>query len=534
MHPKGYLLIVLNTHQPFVRHPASEYAIEHAWLNEAITESYIPLVEMCEGLLQDGIESGLTFSLSPCLLAMLADPLRQQWYVHYLEDRITFLENDLQRRNDQSELGCLAQMYHERFLRCHQKFVHVWGGQLIHPFRRLLDSGEISIITSAATHAYLPLWELYPEIVALQIHAGILYHANLFGKRPKGFWLPECGFFPGVDRVLSETGIKFFFLDAHGLLNGDSRPRYGEYAAVNTPNGVAAFGRDRRSHRQVWLKDCGYPGDPAYMDLGGDITYDLSPEERSRLTHHDFLVPTGIRYFRRTEFGKEPYDPKLAFARCAQHASHFVTSCQELTEHLFASLGRAPVIVAMFDTEHFGHWWQEGTTWLDLVIRKLACEQSIVKLTTADEYLGGNLTNQVIMPSTSSWGYQGYSETWLMGRNDWIYPAVYRAIDEFKDLVKRNQYPEGIRRAALNQYLRELLLAQASDWAFLMWAETSQAYAENRVRSHLHNMSCIRNQLECGIVDKNWLKSKQDDNAIFTDIDLLEIYSSGNLHEPHA
>jgi 1,4-alpha-glucan branching enzyme len=518
--------MVLNTHQPFVRHPEIEHSPEETWLNEAITESYIPLLETGEAWVRDGIDGKLTFSWSPCLLAMLTDPLRQQRYVRYMEERIKFLEWERERLSGEPALARLARMYHRRFIRCHELFVQIWHGQLVSALRRLEASGVISLITSAATHAYLPLWELYPEIVELQIRAAIRYHQDCFGKRPNGFWLPECGFFPGLDSLLCNNGIKFFFLDAHGILNGDPEPKYRQYAPVHTPCGAAVFARDWQSHEQVWLKDRGYPGDPVYMDQEGDIGFGLTPEDLLRLTHQQSPTPTGIRYYRGKGSSRQAYDPQVAFARCVEHASHFVKSCQQQAERLAALIGREPVIVAMFDTEHFGHWWYEGTIWLDFVVRKLACEQNVIKLITAEEYLRDQPTNQVVKPSMSSWGYQGYSETWLMGRNHWIYPAVYSAIDAFKQLAARNPTPEGVHRAALNQYLRELLLAQSSDWAYLMWAQMAQRYAESRVKVHLDNMDIIRRQFDNNCFDSEWLESVRKRNNLFATTDLLGFYKA--------
>ncbi len=525
MSEKGYLLLVLHTHQPFVRHPEFDYPVEEDWLSEAISECYVPLAEICNGWLRDGIQARLTFSLTPCLCAMLADGLRQQRYCRYLEERIAFLDREITRLKDREELARLARMQQQRFLRCHQIFKDVWRADVIGAFRKLQDCGLISVIASAATHAYLPLWQLQREIVELQIAVGIQSYEKNFARQPLGFWLPECGFYPGLDDLLQAKGIKFFFLDTHGILNGDPKPKYREYAPVLCPSGVAAFGRHRESHVQVWLKDRGYPGDPAYLDRRADISFELDQRYLFSLTHHATTVPTGISYYRGGYGGsREPYDPQWALARCMQHADHFVQQCKLQAESVYAAMGRKPVFVAMFDTEHFGHWWAEGPAWLDLVIRKLACEQDVVRLVTAEEYLQLNPTNQVVTPSMSSWGYQGYSESWLMGRNHWIYPALYKALESCNRMIAMSPSPVGLLRLALSQYLRELLLAQSSDWAFIMHAETTQSYAENRVREHLDNMRNIESQVLRGSLNSEWINSLAGKNNAFADIDLLDLY----------
>ena len=510
MEEQGYLLLVLNTHLPFVRHSEIPHPLEENWLFEAIVESYLPLIGICEDLINEGKAFKITLSLSPPLIAMLTDNLLQSRFLGYLEDRIALSRREMERLRHEPKLFALASSYHERFVASRKLFEERWNRSLVSAFNHLLDSGNVEIITSAATHAYLPLWELFPRIVQLQIQLGILEFRNVFNRNPSGFWLPECGFFPGLDALLRNEGIKYFFLDAHGILNGDPSPKFGEYAPIHCPSGVAAFGRDWKSHDLVWLKDEGYPGDPFYRDFDGDIGAG---------------IPTGIKYFRKAAHGsREIYDPVSAMSRCEEHANHFVYSCQQQVEYLRGRMGEKPVVVALFDTEHFGHWWHEGPVWLNLVLRKFSDNQPSVKSITARDYLELHPINQVVNPSMSSWGYQGYSETWLMGRNHWIYPALYEMIELIDLMLESNSFSKGLQRDALNQYFRELLLAQSSDWAFMMHAQSSEVYAQNRVKDHLENMTKLYHQITQDTVDPEWLELLRKKNNIFANVDILEVY----------
>jgi 1,4-alpha-glucan branching enzyme len=178
----------------------------------------------------------------------------------------------------------------------------------------------------------------------------------------------------------------------------------------------------------------------------------------------------------------------------------------------------------MFDMEHFGHWWFEGAIWLEHVIRKFASGSSSVRMLTANEYLSICEEGEVVDPSTSSWGYQGYSETWLMGNNHWVYPAVFKTIERFRRLARRGHNGSGKQHAAMNQYLRELLLAQASDWAFILHADTASMYATQRVEEHLSNMHRIHAGLDSRRLNAEWLMELQQKNNIFAGVDLLERY----------
>ena len=83
--PQASLAFVLHAHLPFVRHPAHEDFLEERWLAEAITETYIPLLEMLGALERDRVPARLTLSLSPPLLAMLADHLLRTRYLRHVD-----------------------------------------------------------------------------------------------------------------------------------------------------------------------------------------------------------------------------------------------------------------------------------------------------------------------------------------------------------------------------------------------------------------------------------------------------------------
>lgn len=524
MEEKGYLVLVLHGHQPFVRHADIDHPTEENWLFETLTDCYLPLMQVCQELLDEGVKAKLTLAFSPTLSNMLSDGYLRGRYARYLEERIAFLDRGARGEGDVELDASLTLWYRQRFAQCRRAMEDHSDGNVIARCRRFRENQAISVMASAATHAYLPLWDLYPDILNLQILAGIHQFERDFGRSPTGFWLPECGYSRRLDEHLRRWGIDYFFLARHGLLNGDPAPAYGEFAAVRTPSGTRAFARDVFTDHQVAFKRTGYPGDPLYADFESDIGLLWPSESVRELTHRDEPATTGIRGCRAGSAAREAYVPEAAAARCTVHAAHFVQECQRRAETLHAAIGRKPVIVGLFDMEHFGHWWMEGPLWLKLVIQKLTREPTSVKLVTAEEYLAQCPQSEVVNPSMSSWGFQGYSETWLMGRNHWIYPALYKAIEAFRVLAADHQHPSELRHAALNQYLRELLLAQASDWAFILHAQTAVEYATRRVKGHLANMTRIQAGLEQDCLDPHWLASLQDEANILADLDLIELY----------
>ncbi|MBI4714663.1 MAG: DUF1957 domain-containing protein [Nitrospirae bacterium] len=526
---KGYLALVLHAHLPYVRHPEHEEFLEEDWLYEAITETYIPLISVFDRLLEDGIPFRLTISLSPTLIAMLADPLLQDRYVRHLERLIELSEKEVWRTRWQAEFQENARMYRERFNHCRYVFVQKYRKNLIGAFRRLQDEGRLEVITCAATHGYLPLMEMVPGAVRAQIQAAVGHSESHFGRKPRGLWLPECAYVPGIDRYIAEAGVKYFILDTHGILFAEPRPRYGVFAPLFCRSGVAAFGRDMESSKQVWSSVEGYPGDYQYREFYRDIGFDLEYDYIEPYIHPDGIrINTGIKYHRitgRTNH-KEPYIRKVALDRAAEHAGNFLFNRERQAEYLHDFLGRKPMVLAPYDAELFGHWWFEGPEWLDFLIRKTAYDQKTVRLVTPGDYLQENPKNQVAVPAASSWGWKGYHEVWLEGSNDWIYRHLHKAAERMVELAKTHPSAEGVQRRALNQAGRELLLAQSSDWAFIMKTGTMVPYAVRRTQDHLHRFTRLYEEVRGNRIDEGWLADVEWKDNLFPELD-YRVYGDG-------
>ena len=94
---QGYLSIILHAHLPFVRHPEHDKFLEESWLFEAVTETYLPLIQIFENWRRDQLPAHITLSLSPTLCAMLLDPLLCTRYAQHLDSLIDLAEKEIQR-----------------------------------------------------------------------------------------------------------------------------------------------------------------------------------------------------------------------------------------------------------------------------------------------------------------------------------------------------------------------------------------------------------------------------------------------------
>lgn len=518
---KGYVILMLHAHLPYVRHPEYASFLEENWLFEAISETYLPLLRVMDRLHAEGVPFKLSLSISPTLSAMLSDPLLQERYVTHLNKQLQLAEREIERTRKDPDFGPLARMYHDLYRENYTDFVERYEREILRGFDHYYKRGRLELMTTAATHSFLPLYQQYPLAINSQVELAADAHRSMFGKPAKGFWLPECGYYPGLEEVLERHGFRYFFSAAHGLLFAHQRSHGGVYRPVVCPNGVAVFGRDLYSANAVWSADEGYPGDFSYRDFYRDIGYDLPLDYISPYVHHGGIrIPTGFKYHAVTgkTDDKRPYRPDEARQTVTEHAENFIYMQQKLVSRLAPLLDQAPVISCPYDAELFGHWWFEGPLWLEEVMRRVA-ESDELQMTSGAQYLKELPPTQTLQPAFSSWGNKGYSEVWLDGTNDWIYRHTHKIIERMTELVSRFPNETGLKQRALAQAAREVLLSQSSDWPFIVRAGTNVSYAVRRIKEHVNNFNTIYDSLCRGTVSTEWLTRVEKKNAIFPEID---------------
>ncbi len=528
----GYLALVLHAHLPYVRHPEYDEFLEEDWLFEAIAETYLPLLEVLHAMADDGVSFQITMSLTPPLCHMLRDPLLRERASRYLERSVDLAIRETERTRGQGQLEEIARFYRDRVEHLRWSWEERWKRDLVSAFAQLMDRGVLEIIACAATHGFLPLMENFPEAVRAQILIGRDDFREIFGRDPVGIWLPECAYVPGLDKVLQEANLRWFIIDAHGLMFGNPRPRYAIYTPCFTPGGPAAFGRDRDSSQQVWSAERGYPGDPAYRDFYRDIGFDLSMEYLApALGENRIRKFTGFKYHRITGAGaaKDLYRRDWAMGAADHHAGHFMNARAEQIRQLRGNMNTDPIVVSPFDAELFGHWWFEGPEFLKFFIRKAAYDQHEFKLTSPTKYLAENDTQQMVAPSASSWGHKGYWEVWLDNSNSWIYPHLHAAARRMTEMARQfdGVIPAGGATdnrdlaqldRGLKQMARELLLAQSSDWAFLMKTGTALNYATKRTKDHILRFTRLYDQVRARKLDASFLENCEWRDNIFPNV----------------
>ncbi|SHE38557.1 (1-_4)-alpha-D-glucan branching enzyme [Marinitoga hydrogenitolerans DSM 16785] len=525
---RGKIMFVLHSHLPYVRHPDYEEFMEERWLFEAITETYVPLIRMFKKLERKEIDFKLVMSFSPTLMEMLNSIDLQEKYIRYLKKIIELSEKEYERTKDEELIKHkMADYYRNNFKEILEIFEKDYNKNILNAFKEYKEKGYLELITTAATHAVLPLYSEYPEIIRMQIKYGLETFKKVFGDYPEGFWLPEMGYFEGLDSYLKEFDIKYFFVEKQGLIYGNPYPIYNTFNPAITNSNVFVFSRDKENNIEIFDTESGYLNDPRYREFYRDIGFDRDYEYiKDYIDKSGVRCNTGIKYYKITGKDKELFDKLLydideAYAAVKEDAANFVQKKLNQLRDLKKEYPElSPIMVYTFDTEFFGHWWYEGILFLEKVIEKVYNTDELI-LKKAEDIIKETKEVQVLTPSKSSWGINGFFEEWVNGNNDWIYPAIYEMIEILRKKFKNDW--QGEEKKIISLMIRELMLAQSSDWAFIISSGTTVEYAVNRIKTHVKRFFELNAMLESGKIEKNKLKYYMWVDKIFENIDYSDI-----------
>ncbi|WP_221565578.1 1,4-alpha-glucan branching protein domain-containing protein [Alkalihalobacillus sp. TS-13] len=502
----SYFSLVLHAHLPFVLHREPN-RIEERWLFEAVSESYIPLIW---GLDSSSPGSKYTISLSPPLLEMLASSIFHERYLTHIRTTQELLIKEREHATTSEEIR-IIEFYISRFKKIKETFLE-WNGDLISAFRFFMRENKIECITSSATHAILPYIQTEQGIRS-QIRSGLDCFEQHFGFKPDGFWLPECAFSPGIDKLLYEEGVRYTFVEEATIRKLDPEAQSFD-APVFSPHGIVLFPRSSSISKKVWDAKLGYPGDYDYREFYRDIAYDRGLEYIAPYIHPDRIrIDTGLKYHRITgeTDNKDYYDRENAMVKAKRHSEDFIQAvCENLNQY---KGDKAKVTLAAFDAELFGHWWFEGPEWLEMVMKD---ENTNIHWITPKEFTLRHYQELTTHHACfSTWGRNGYGEVWLNESNAWIYRHLHAMEQELIKQMTILKDPDSLIRRALNQLNREWLLATASDWAFIMDQQSASEYAISRMKEHVSAFYEIVERLEEKRLSESFLQEMEERYPFF-------------------
>jgi 1,4-alpha-glucan branching enzyme len=433
----GDLAIVLHSHMPYVE-GFGTYPFGEEWLFDAVVRSYLPVLEVADRL---------TMTVTPVLADQLEDAgVRARLREFLVEWRIGAAEADVSEVPAECRPACEAELV--RYRRA-LELLDQAGGDPLAPFQRAAAEGRIALAASAATHAVLPLLATRQGL-GLQLDAGIRSHRRRFGW-DGGLWLPECAYAPGLEWRLAEHGVGWFCVD-----QSTAEAPLQALAPVRTAAGPVALPIDWEAIGWLWSLD-GYPSDPAHAQFAGK----------------------SLRGVRLWKVGGGAYDPVAAAAAARRQAGEFLAAAATRLRE-YAAAGRRGLLVFAIDTELLGHWWSEGPIWLRAVLEGAAAA-GVRTLTVPQALAEHEPVERELVAST--WGEGKDFATWDS-------PAVADLAWGARRLELRllRALSAGLRGDGAERATRELLAAQASDWAFLDKRGQAGDYAYQRATDHAREL----------------------------------------------
>lgn len=552
--PVGRFLLCLHSHMPYVlSHGVSPHGTD--WINESTAECYLPLLHALDRLHHEGIHPRWTINMTPILAEQLEDPAFKDGFEEYCQQKIDAALEDQKRFEIEGPLWMqgLAGFWQRFYTKALVQFKHQWGRSINEGFKFFQDQGSVELITSGATHGYQPLLGTDESCVA-QVRLGIQTYEKHFGRKPRGIWLPECAYRPryawkspvepnaipwermGTDEILAQEGLEYFFVDSHMIRGGNPLGTYAanfpqlaemfarsskyftppeelrsEYEHYLLPTGTSAFARDPQTTVKVWSGDAGYPGDEHYLEF------------------HKQLYPGRLRYWRisqeKSDLGKkQPYDPYAAFEKIQAHAEDLVNVLKGTLATYKGQADRTGTLVAMYDTELFGHWWWEGPEFLYELSRRLYADGDI-EMVSGGDVMDTDPARHLINLPEGSWGEGGYHYIWINDGNVWTWEKLYPVERKMRQMAR--EYNGGPATEIAIQAAREMLLAESSDWQFLISTFSARDYAEIRFQDHIdrfNRLAEIADRVHSGATmqpdEKAFLKECQQKDSPFASLDL--------------
>ncbi|MDO8734990.1 MAG: 1,4-alpha-glucan branching protein, partial [Elusimicrobiota bacterium] len=454
----GNFCFVLHSHLPYVK-KAGVWPFGEEWLLEGMLETYLPLLDVLYQLRDEKIPYKIVVGITPILAEQLADDYFKKRFEEFVSDKIRRADFDIEKftNRHQHNYKHLAELYKHSFEKILDNFRNKYNRNIIAAFKKLQDEGYVEIITSAATHGYLPLLSRDSSIYA-QLKIGIDIYEKHFGRKPKGIWLPECAYRPEkfvkitknesyrrppIDEFLAVEGVEYFIVDGHAITGGQAFAgwkRNGAYDDIKSPvvdyskktskttmfpyltkSGVVAFGRNFETGLQVWSGEHGYPADGNYREF------------------HKKDCDSGLQYWKITstkiDLGlKEIYNPGNVSSRINENTDHFNWLVESTLSVFSSDSGNEGIVVAPYDTELLGHWWFEGIEWLRQVLIKISKNPN-VEITMLSEYLKNHPPKYVAEIPESSWGDGGGHYVWLNSNTNWLWTYIHDAEVQMEDIA---------------------------------------------------------------------------------------------------
>ncbi|MCR5612284.1 1,4-alpha-glucan branching protein domain-containing protein [Treponema sp.] len=513
--------LLLNLHHPYIRitdEKKSEFNQEQTLLFEKISNIYIPLLNMISNLKKDEVKFKISLVFSSPLCALLADPIIKKQYVAYLDSLIDFGKKELVRTKSVKEFYKNAELYLAKTIETKRYFTEVYEQNLLKYFASYAKTGQIEILATSGSYLFMPHYRDMSEILNAQVETGLYSVRHYFGISADGFFLPELGYAPGLEKVLRMYGVNYTILPSQSFLLGQVAPEKGIFAPARCYNCLSLFAADKLS--------LDFNQNPVYKNVNKDISWELEPKQLEPFVKAgQARTASGFCYWnnsfvdsdvnskncRKTEF---IYNAENALNQAMIDAESFVSEYDEKLSRAAKILKDTDVsMTCVFDEKMLYQTWSEGLDWFENVVRKFA--EAGINVVSCSDLLFDKFSLQKIVPYFASGSDQSYGEDYLSSKNGWMIRYLRKASERIVDLSGRFPDDTGLKVRLLNLGARELMLAQSSEWAKMIDTNYFAEYATKAFKDSIIAFTAVFDALGSNTVSTEWLCNLEKEHPIY-------------------
>lgn len=514
------LNLVIKANQDFIRHTDADKKLNAPILNtfyESISNIYIPLLRMIEKLEAENVPCRFGLVLPPVLCNMLSDEENQNSYVEYLEKRIALGQKELERNKDSEAIRTIINKEIEEIQKLQDDFVNKYQKNLINSYADYMRKGYIELLGTCGTDIFMPHYSDMKEVLSAQIECGLHAFKQYFEAVPEGFWLPDFGYFPGVEKLIRAYGYTYTILDSRSVLFAENIPSSGIFYPSRTENSLVIFSQDKQLDYELFDED-GFIKNTVYKNQNRDIGFELTDDQLSCFKEEGSIrYSTGFKYWNRCFDDSENciYDAEAALKQVAADAKVFVQKRVETLTKVAEYLSDKPFVTSVFTLDAkktFGKWY-ETINWLEMVFRY--AKEFDLNVTTCDKECEDQYNLEKFVPYYASLGGAGYGENLLSSKNCWMMRYVRKASERMIDLSDRFSNDTGLKTRLLNLGAKELMIAQSSNLPKMINHSEFPEYAEQRFKESINSFTAVFDSLGSNTVSTEWLTTLEAKDSIF-------------------
>lgn len=524
------IVLLLNANQEYIRHiqddDLKKYAPEINGLFEAITNTYLPLLDMFERLESENVPFRIQMVMSPVLCTLLEDTVVQAQYVSFLDRAIALGEKEVKRNAKNKKVAALSAEILSHLKKCRTDFTERYLMRILPKFAEFQKKGFVELMATCGTSVFLPYYNDLPEILSAQVETGISSHKHFFGEIPDGFWLPELGYAPGIENIVRSYGFNYTVLDPRSTLFASEQPENGVFYPCRFNNSLVAFSV-RNDADEMLFGEEGFASAEVYRNENRDISFDLSSKDLALFIESGSpRYASGFKYFNKSvemddnyaplpADDSEAYDTEKAMEQVQKDALKFL-------EVKNAELSKASEIakdvdfvseICVIDLDRMRRNWVEGIKWIEALFRNAASFD--FEFDTCRNQIKNQYNLQKITPYYASSLGAGYGENLLSNKNCWMMRYVRKASERMIDLADRFPTDTGLKARLLDLAAKELMIAQSSGWAKMLDDDISPEYVKKVFSESINAFTMVFDSLGSNTVSTEWLTNLEAEHPLF-------------------